>query len=377
MGAISNRIIRELYFLELAAYEAYSNAQYLQCSILNDRIIEISESVDLQQQVVRAKFWKTESLRLIGRYKQALAEGMDAVSKKYPNADHRDTFNVYTNIIALGLSLPTSLRAIENSIQSAYRFAEHVGLPHWSAKLLLLESNLYRNRGMFDLALEKLQQAWAVTKSEYPSYTVDTYMKGFVKLLVKMEKLDLANEYLEKWQTLENSQPTRRIKRMMLRQIQYQRALCNKTETLNLARGYNQQFSSLYDTHPMIEAFIANGYCDLAKPLLTKYLFSARNSESLYQLMFNYRLIGDYHHAKLRQLSGLPPTDMRYDSNETFVVEPAHQLLATAMQKNEWRKAVDAYKSAHELAAEIDGKLDCNYNVNEYNVKLKRLDCYR
>lgn len=355
------QVLLNIQFLEYLAYEAYRNADYQNSLDLNARIIKSAEEVNDHETVVRAKFWKCESLKLLGRYKQALTEAMEAVSKKYTAADPRDLFNIYTNIIALGLSLPTSLESIHRSLKQAEQFARQNGRPHWHSKLLLLRSNVLRNRGMYSEALDRVQEAWAKYQAIYPIYAMDTYMKNIARLLINMKRFDDAEKFFTYWDNQPNDQPGRRLRRKILREIQLARARGNKEKYVNLARAFSQRHSSLYDSYHFIQVQIIAGHFDSIKDLLAKYLYQERKSESLYKQNFLWRLIGDFHHNKARKMLGLQTVDCRYEDEKTVsITEIPEKIHKKAL--HELKRAEKAYKNANSYANQIDEKLKATVN---------------
>jgi len=299
---------------------------------------------------------------------------MEAISSKYTEADTRDLINLYTNIIALGLSLPTSLQSIQKSLQRTELFVQQQGEPNWQSKILLLKSNLQRNRGQFDEALESLQQAWALRRNVYPVYTQDTYMKNFIKLLIYLKQFDQAELYFIKWINLTDEQPGRRTKRLSLRRIQYARATGNKAEALNMARIFTHHFSDIFDAHQLIETYIANGFTDLCITLLARFVLKDRNSESLYKQLYLQTLIGDFRYATVRKLLNLSPIDMRYEKlpdNE----EIDTQLLNanSAMIMKNLAKAKRSYSKATAISQEIDQLIQGTKNQSEINERIEKM----
>lgn len=348
------------------------SAEYQQGVNLFSKALELALKLKIDELIVRALFMKSECLKSQGMYKQALAESLEAVSGKYPNADPRDMFNTYTNIISIGLGLPSSLQSIEKSLNNAVNYITTAGEGFWHAKIHLLKSNLYKNRGMYEPAIDELSRGWAIWKQAYPTYANDTYMKNFVKLFVKTNDTVTALKYFQKWETLDNEQPTRRIKRMLLKQIYFFRSIGKKKDALDTARIFNQNFTDIYDWPSIIEAYIYNGNLNLAVELLAKYALRYRSSESSYQIKFVFTLIGDYHFNCITDTLFNEHYDLKFCNEPDFSLSVKNEIDGKKVEKH-FRNALSAYNSALNVAKEIDRKLECDVNQKEITKRLNFL----
>lgn len=359
-----NTILEKLVNLEMLGWNAYMSAEYEFSSELFRQLAAISEKNQIDVLTVRAKFMRSECLKLLGLHKQALSEAMEGASSKYKEGSPRDVFNIYTNIISIGLSLPTSRKAIESSIEKADRFADQKGEPFWKAKTLLLKSNLFRNRGLYDKAIDFLKQAWSITTNSYPAYVNDTFMKNLVYLYLKKNELDKVADTFKKWEQLPNEQPARRKKRMILRLLQYLRQKGNTEKALELSRDFVTNYSDVIDSYPIIETLQINGFVEQSKSYLYKYLMHTRKAESNYQQKYNYLLLGDYYINSALTKIGENPVDLRF-------IPLNFKINSSKYDQKLLLKAQNAYSEALKYAKIIDELIESDINIK--NVK-SRLD---
>ncbi len=357
------------------AYEAYKCGEYKESVECFDKALKLAEKIGDENAIVRIKFWKSAALVVLGKLKQTLTECLEAVKIKNSTVDIRDVFNIYLNIIDVGMRIPTSFQSIENSFRQAEQYCKSVGEPHWWSLLLVHKSDFETLRGNYENALEFSLEAWARYERKYPSNIPGSYIDDIVDLNTKLGRYEVAQSYFVIWQELDNVQPVNRVVRISKRKIAIARATHQIDKALDIALRLNQTTSKLYDKHELIETYLAHGSVNNAKNLIVKFLHENHISESLYKQCYCFQLLGDFHYAYARKLAGLQPVDVEYPIEKDVFFEDEILLIKTKENtKFHIKRALQCYHSALQIATEIDVRLETQLYKTREN---KRIDAVR
>ena len=166
----------KIYLLNDLAYEAYRDKDYELGIRYYDELQNLAKRINDKPQIIHSQFWKSECLFFAGRYKEALAQAMEALSNRQPDTDKALLLYIYSLILQISLTIPVSLHAIENSLEKTKQFIQQFGESHWRATYLYNKSDLLRKRGLYVESFEAAQEGWSVWKDGYPSYYADEYL---------------------------------------------------------------------------------------------------------------------------------------------------------------------------------------------------------
>jgi hypothetical protein len=371
--SIIDAVNEKLTSIKEAASQSYINVEYDKGVQLYGKALELAKQIDDQKQIVFYKFWKGECLKQDNKYKQALAEFIECLTFTSENIDKADIFNARTGIIAIGLSIPTSLKAIKKALEQTEQFINSAGSDSfWRAKTLKLISDLQAAQGNVKDAFLTMQEAWALWKNRYPCYIESGYHDNLIDLAIQLEEYDFVIQQFAKWEEISTEHIVSKKKGILNRRFHFARSTRSKESALAFARELAALDSD--EPHYLAVAHLFNGNLNLAKEIIIRYVKKNRKQESLYTHQYCFKLLGDYHYSLARNILNLPAIDLDFSSEYEFSIPGSTQF---AFREDRLRKELQSclwnYKRYFNIAAKIDERLECYTNTKEAKIRIDRL----
>lgn len=376
-----------------AGWEAYKSRQYDKGALLYGKALKLAINISDNNLIYKYHFWKGQNLQYSSKYKLAIVEYTSALGLDFKKEESDNSITQYLlgSLLRCGLEMPTSLKSIQNAIRQHEKFL--VSKPtFWNSYLLLIKSNLFYQRGFKEKSWELLLEAWAVWEDGYPNLTSNHFLSKLINRAIIQKKIDLANEYLQKWDKLRNELPGARKYFQTISKMEIARAKQEAEKALRIARNYAPFDSEEQDY--LITAYLINNEWKPVRDLLIKYICAKRNSESLYTQANCFTFLGDYHYVVVRELLKLSSVDFKYDNDSDFEIpelitengyvtkkksfkdklfgksgtKVSLKEVSKHLKNSEW-----AYLRAFGISKEIDQRLECSVNTTKYRVRLQKL----
>jgi hypothetical protein len=190
---------RDLEEIKKLLKEAYAAGLSKKSAQIGRRGAELASTVGNIYQKVYFLFWYGVSLAETGDTKGAQIALLEA-ARPDPEADPADQYNAVCKLISIVLNERDNAYC-RSLIAQAREYLAGVRKEAWSHMLDKLEGNLEFNRGEFDLAYRRYQDAWDAAREldgQYPSFTDMSYVLALVE--TAFFRRDAAA--LTRWQTV-------------------------------------------------------------------------------------------------------------------------------------------------------------------------------
>jgi hypothetical protein len=356
---------QQIESLRDAGWEAYKDTQWLRAAEIYGKALEIAESINDTRQIVLCRFWRGSSLCGADKLRQALAVLTPTLKEGNSGGDADDIFSTLTKYIEIAQGLPVNLGAIEKAYQQTENFLRDSGNLDWRHQLLLLQAQLYQERGMHPEALAAAQESWAIWQHEYPGYTADTHLNNLVEISLLLRDAEQAQMYLWEWEMDEHDDiPKSKEAKSFRRQSDLARLERRFTEAVDWARrSMLVDNSNINALTAMVRAFLCSGDNHRARDELIR-LLAHRHAESEHKRYYIHLLWGDYHLACARQAAGMPPVDDEFGLEfppPSCIANPATTRYALA-------RARRGYRAALKIGCWLDEKLECRLRQQQISI---------
>jgi len=284
--------------------------------------------------------------------------------------DAADIYRTLTRYIEIAQDLPVNLGAIEKAYQQTENFLRNSGNLEWRHRLLHLQAQLYKLRGMYPEALAVAQESWAIWQNEYPGYIADAHLNNLVEISLLLRDAEQAQMYLWEWEDEHDEIPKSRERMSCSRRSNLARLQGRFTEAVDWARRAMLVDNSDIETLiVMVRAFLCTGDKHRARDELIRLLAQRHAETGHYR--YDIRLLwGDYHLACARQAAGMPAVD------DVFGLEfgPPSAIAHPAATRYALARARRGYRAALKVGGWIDEKLQCSLRQTTISERLARLE---
>ena len=342
-----------------AGIKAYQANQVEKSCTLLEQAERLAQGLGAARSADKARFWHGAALHSAGRLTQAHGLLVKAFQDSAGRPRGDGSYMAMTRHLLIGQELPLPLARLEAALNDV-----EIRVGKRRSRLLLVRARLALDRGLYEEAFDGAEAALKAADSEQETFSITAYMRTLIAAGLALGRHQQVRDLLRTWQTAVSSCPhvihnrafyacclanfARHEGRLEEAQVWAKLAILDAAETEDV-------FIRYYAWLAMARAAIYGDAPEQAREALGA-LLALRQSE-IGEQRFTVRLmVGDYHLARARTLSGLAMIDP-----ETTL---AHRALgvrkASAAARSHLAKAQRHFDAALAIGLRLDALLECD-----------------